>query len=322
MATTDIISNRECSLGSFLSKQLQHAIDFRVATAFINSGGLDTVLPEIERILLAEGSVHVVHGADFRIADPSAVRTLAQLRANFGNFHYYVHVKWDLATNQQFHPKLYVIESEADSVAIVGSSNLTRSGLFTNDEVNVVIQGKAKEKPLTQCNRAFGEITRSSELIEPSLKFAEDYGNLFEKFNASRLSPETPAELEDFVDEYSIDDRDLIGATWVPNSQLEIVTRAMQIMETSDSQLRIRNSDDQQRSWTLDEVYRVAEVIAKTTNKNYKWDTFHHSIRRSINVNVVDNRKGQSLGLQLFQRNPLRPGEYTLTEAGRNYTGK
>lgn len=322
MATTDVISNRESPLGSLLSKKLRHAVDFRVATAFLNSGGLAAVLREIERILLAEGSVHMVHGADFRIADPSAVRTLAQLRSDFGNFHYYVHVKWDLATNQQFHPKLYVIETESDSVAIVGSSNLTESGLFTNDEVNVVIRGKTRDKPLSQCSRVFGEITRSSELIEPSLEFADDYGQLFEKFNASGLSPEAPAELQEFVAEYSIDERDLIGASWVPNSQREIVTRAMQIMETSDSQLRIRESDGQRRSWTLDEIYRVAEVIAKTTNKNYKWDTFHHSIRRSINKNVVDGRTGRSEGLRLFQRSPLRPGEYTLTNAGRKYAGK
>ena len=322
MAKAQVITNRESPLGNVLSERLRDAIDFRVATAFINSGGLAAVLPGIERVLSDEGSVHVVHGADFRIADPLAVRTLAQLRADYGNFHYYVRVKWNLADNQQFHPKLYVIDSEGDSVAVVGSSNLTKSGLSLNDEVNVVIQGRTTDRTLRRCKEVFGEVTRSSELIEPSIKFADDYGDLFEKFKASRSLPHEPPELQEFVNEYSIDESNVIGADWTPVSQLEVVTRAMQILETSDSQIRFPKADAQQRTWTLDEIYRVSEIVAKTTNKPYKWDTFHHSIRRCINQNVVDASKGRSMGIELFRRSPNQLGEYSLTASGRNYVGK
>ena len=36
-----------------------------------------------------------------------------------------------------FHPKLYIIDGETASVIVVGSSNLTRGGLFANYEAQI-----------------------------------------------------------------------------------------------------------------------------------------------------------------------------------------
>ena len=135
-----VVSNASRSLGDVLNEELRDADEFLAATAFLNSDGLNTIRPQLERILHNEGNVSVVHGADFRITDPGAVHTLMDMNLRYGNMSYRVDFDWSLTHRQRFHPKLYLTTSDYERYcAIVGSSNLTLGGLRNNMEVNVVL---------------------------------------------------------------------------------------------------------------------------------------------------------------------------------------
>ena len=68
--TTQTIDNASSPLGDFLRSELRGSYEFMAASAFLNSGGLRLIEREMRDILEGEGRVSIVHGADFRIADP------------------------------------------------------------------------------------------------------------------------------------------------------------------------------------------------------------------------------------------------------------
>jgi hypothetical protein len=74
-----------------------------------------------------------------------------------------------------FHPKLYLFDREASTVAIIGSSNLTAGGLSANIEANVRIEGHPASDVIMEARRTF-ERYFQHELARPlSLAFAERY---------------------------------------------------------------------------------------------------------------------------------------------------
>ena len=312
MPNTQVITNRDQPLGELLRQRLEDAVEFRAATAFLNSSGLAMVLPDIERILLNEGSVHLMHGPDFRIVEPSTVETLTDLRTQFGNFHYYIH------SAQRFHPKLYIVDSGDFSTAVVGSSNMTHAGLSTNEEVNAVITSGPRDSRITKCRSVFSDYVKSPASIEPDVEFAQAFRRFYQDYRTLPTQEDLPTEWEELLEAYRIDEATVNGVEWVPRDQKEIAIRALQILESKERSSQAPNPD---RTWDLDRITGVAETVARTVNKPYKWETFPNSIRGRVNSNYRDST-GATVGGGYFLRMPGNRGEYRLTEAGRNYRGR
>ena len=70
MSLTIPIDNSRDPLGELLRAELRGSYEFMAASAFLNSGGLGMIEREMRDILEGEGRVSIIHGADFRIADP------------------------------------------------------------------------------------------------------------------------------------------------------------------------------------------------------------------------------------------------------------
>ena len=66
------------------------------ASAFLNSGGLEMIVGEMRDILESQGSVSIVHGADFRIADIDAIQTLVDMKTRYPQMSCRVHCDWSL----------------------------------------------------------------------------------------------------------------------------------------------------------------------------------------------------------------------------------
>ena len=105
--STSVTQNSEHRLGDLLRSELNGADKFGATSAFLNSEGLDIVLPDIRAILDGEGEVSIVHGADFRITDALAIERLVALSERYARMTYKVHLGWDLTQSHRFHPKLY-----------------------------------------------------------------------------------------------------------------------------------------------------------------------------------------------------------------------
>lgn len=313
MLDISAISNSQQPLHEILSRELKDTDEFRAASAFLNSGGLIYVMPEMRRILEGEGSVHIVHGADFRITDPQAVRSLVDLSVQYENMYYFVHFDWSLSTRHKFHPKLYISTSDYQRYcAIIGSSNLTRGGMVGNVEVNAVIRGSISDEPVTQCLDIFDSILDSDALMQPNSTFVEHYEYLHEKARELPPREKPPADLsEKYQELMDIYQNQLkTKQDLQPSTQTEFLIRAIEnLSENSDSDYV-----------ELENIYAEATRLAKSAGKDYVWDTFNNSLRGRLNTDTVGRR-----GRDLFDRRggvAGRYGQYRLSEKGKAFLGK
>ena len=301
-----VISNANRPLGDVLNDELRNADQFLAASAFLNSSGLNVILAQIERVLSNEGCVSIVHGADFRVTDPDAVRTLVDMRLRYGNMSYLVYFDWSLTHRQRFHPKLYLTTSDYERYcAIVGSSNLTLGGLRRNTEVNVVIRGSRREMVISDCMDIYQSIRNDASLVEPDIEFVEKYAELHGRARDFPVSDVPPSELEELY--RAIDALRLGPQSRAPRTQVEYVVRALMNL-----------TGGHQKYIHLNRIYTEAERLARDAGQRYDWDTFRNSVRGRINENVV----GRPSGKELFERRGIRSGEYRLSEQGRTYASR
>ena len=212
-------------------------------------------MPHMRRILEGEGSVHIIHGADFRITDPQAVRSLVELSAQYGDMAYFVHFDWALATRHMFHPKLYLTTSDYQRYcAIIGSSNITHGGMSGNVEVNAVIRGNRSDPSVSQCLEIFESILASDALMQPDMTFVESYERLHDRTHQSPVTEAPPPELlelyQELIDLY---EEQLEGRRyWQPETQIEFLIQAIENL----------SGDGGTEYVGLDAIYNVARIGA------------------------------------------------------------
>ena len=310
----DILQNSDNPLGDLLRDGLLRADEFRAASAFLNSGGLECVMPGIRRILEGEGTVSVVHGADFRISDPAAVKRLVELNERFAKMTYRVLLGWDLTQSHRFHPKMYMWTADYDTYAVaVGSSNLTRGGLFDNTEVNTVILGSRAQIPIESCINIFDRIITHPDLVEPNSQFVEMYGELYERAPEFPIGRHPPDDLRELYEELA----NLFtppATNWQPRNQQELVIKVLQHRETRSSKPdHLQDAEDQ--FVRLEDIYSEAEQLARAIGMSFKWGTFKNSLRRAVYSDVP---KGGLVG-SYFVRESVGSGRYRLSAAGRSF---
>ena len=302
---TTVIDNANQPLGDLLLAEMRGADEFRAVSAFLSSGGLRIVEGEMRRILENEGRVSVIHGADFRITDPAAIDTLADLKTRFSaTMTYLVHMDWNLLRRPRFHPKMYLATADYQRYcAVIGSSNLTLGGLRDNAEVNVTLRGNWDDAPIRQCLDIFDSIVRGTALLEPDKGFAEKYAILYREAANLPLEDLPPSGLEDLYAE--LEALQLPGgrAVHAPSTQLDYAVLAVANLTDGERGVYVH----------LSAIYAEASRLARRAGEDYVWSTFSNSVRGRINANVDGN------GKDFFQRSDTTPGVYRLTDKGRAY---
>ena len=302
-----VVSNSQQPLYEILNEELKYADEFRAASAFLNSDGLSHIMPGLRRILEDEGSVYLIHGADFRITDPQAVSDLVDLKMRYGNMSYYVHCDWWLTSRHAFHPKLYMTTSDyRNYCAVVGSSNLTNGGMYKNIEVNTIIRGSRSEEPVIQCLSVFESIMNDKALLQPNWDFAQKYEDLYGSAEGLSIFQDPPYELKDlYLELLSL--QSIVKQDWQPRTQVEFIIKAIENLAQGEYQ----------HFHHLSGINKEAEKLVKNAGEEYKWDTFHNSVRGRLNENTV----GKSGGALFERRGGVegRYGQYRLSEKGINY---
>ena len=301
--TIQTIDNSQTPLGEFLRDELSDSYEFMAASAFLNSGGLEVIESELRRILESEGRVSIVHGADFRIADPDAIQTLVDMKTRYSQMSYRVYCDWSLTRSQRFHPKLYIARKDCwNYCAAIGSSNLTLGGLRRNTEVNAIIRGERSDSTIQDCLRIYDKIHDSPNLIEPNAAFADKYADLYGRAERLPLSDDqTPSEIENLLDDLMESVPSVHPANMrVPQTQLECVAAAL-----------MRLGGDREYA-DLSDISDEAERIARSSGKS--WDDFHDRVRSRL----WEHRAGER-GRELFEWRGQKTGLYRLSEEGRAY---
>lgn len=129
--------------------------EFSAFVAFASVGGINQILPNLKKFLERKGIVKLFIGVDLHGTSKEALDLL--LDEKIPSYIVYS------PNRVVYHPKIYAFEGEAQYYVIVGSSNLTASGLYQNVEASICV------------NNEYGEDGNGRELLSDIF----DYYNAF-----------------------------------------------------------------------------------------------------------------------------------------------
>ncbi|MFD1257875.1 phospholipase D-like domain-containing protein [Mucilaginibacter terrae] len=111
---------------------------FNAFVAFVSTGGLKNILDQLNAFIEREGKIRLYVGVDLNATSKEVLEQLLAL----GIETYVIYSP----NNIIYHPKIYTFEGGEVSRAIVGSTNLTESGLFQNIEAAVCVDFQKEDE--------------------------------------------------------------------------------------------------------------------------------------------------------------------------------
>jgi replicative DNA helicase len=141
-----IVDNEAALLREWLLPRIEKAALVGLRTGFLTLAGTEAIVPPLTQMLERGGQVYTVVGGHPEQADPAALRELARLVAEFPDR---ASVYLALPGGGRQNGKTYYVRDEQHrAAAYVGSANLTRGGLETNQEAAIVLDD-AVDDPVT-----------------------------------------------------------------------------------------------------------------------------------------------------------------------------
>lgn len=137
---------------------LKYSDKISIAVAFLENSGVAIIRQCIEEIK-NKVSISIITGLDFGITAPEALQELLNLGVCCNIFH-----------GENFHPKLYIFEKNGnEATVIIGSSNLSKGGLSTNHEANIILSGDISEVPLSDSIKYFSYLYSKSVPLDDKI---------------------------------------------------------------------------------------------------------------------------------------------------------
>lgn len=150
------------TIGDKLIELLQsneyESFDFSVA--FAKNSGVLQLKSVFEKFRANQGVINAYIGIDLYGTSYEALINLLNITDELHVVHF--------EGNQTFHPKMYRLKGKTNSVFIIGSSNLTRGGLWTNLESSIVVAGTNQEKHIIDLDCAFTAYLETLSSVGPS----------------------------------------------------------------------------------------------------------------------------------------------------------
>lgn len=156
-----------------------------VFVAFIRTPGLNYLKPFIENAIKQERDITFYVGIDERVTSKEALELLLEL-----NIETYVYN----SDNYIFHPKIYLFEGDRNRI-IIGSSNLTKSGLFYNVESSLLLDFTNIDK------RGLKVLKQLKEYYSPLLEFTDPNIELLTYDYLKQLVSEQLVSIEQYSDD-------------------------------------------------------------------------------------------------------------------------
>ena len=124
------------TIGQFLIEGLmnQDTLSFVGAIAFAKRSGIRHLMPYMHKLIQRGGEIRLAIGVDQQGTSYEALSDLLGLGDTVE-----VYICHDETPFVSFHPKFYMFIMPTHAQLIVGSGNLTQGGLFTNDEMALVL---------------------------------------------------------------------------------------------------------------------------------------------------------------------------------------
>lgn len=175
-----MISNQPVSeqLGNYLIETLHedNYTIFTFAVAFAKNSGVLRLKESLEFFKSKGSSINAFVGMDLGGTSYEALTSLFGLVDNL----YVVHVESD----QTFHPKIYSFSNNSEGLLIIGSSNMTGGGLWTNFEssaiVNLSFENPADLEIKAQTEGFFSFLRNSDNALSIHIACQDDIDMLLE----------------------------------------------------------------------------------------------------------------------------------------------
>ena len=106
--------------------------NFYAFSAFASRAGINGLKSHIQNAVSNGLVVNIIVGVDQKGTSKAALKAIRRLKVNSYVFYQ--------KSPSIYHPKMYLFEGKNESQLIVGSSNLTSQGLFSNIEISVQVQ--------------------------------------------------------------------------------------------------------------------------------------------------------------------------------------
>ncbi|MEZ5552365.1 MAG: DUF3427 domain-containing protein [Pseudomonadales bacterium] len=156
-----------------LQHDLERAIRFDLAVAFITEAGLAELKPYLEDLLFREGRIRLLTGDYLDVTEPRALYQILDWTEEYpGRINARVFVTKPLG----FHPKAYVVYDSYRSTAYVGSSNLTKHALLSGIEWNQRISADPADRVILQIESEFEALFAHQNTIELNADWVAEYG--------------------------------------------------------------------------------------------------------------------------------------------------
>jgi HKD family nuclease len=108
----------------------------RAAVAFVKSSGVQHIAGPLRNFAEKAEAVELIVGVDHKGTTSEGLDALLDAVGVKGQ----VFINHDENSYVTFHPKVFLLQGEHQSLLVVGSGNLTEGGLFTNDECGLVLE--------------------------------------------------------------------------------------------------------------------------------------------------------------------------------------
>jgi len=130
----------DITAGNFIidSLESENYNSFNAFVAFVSTGGLKNIIDEMLAFKEAGGEVKLYLGVNLNATSKEALEKLLENEIES----YVVYSP----NNIIYHPKIYAFEGGETTRAIIGSSNLTESGLFQNIEASVCVDFESDDE--------------------------------------------------------------------------------------------------------------------------------------------------------------------------------
>jgi len=131
-----ILEEQDNTVGNYLHKSFKdkNFDTFKCFVAYTTLSGLSIFIDELEKVKLNYKKIELYLGVDDKGTSREALLEL--LEREIDTYIYYNPTK---RTRAIYHPKLYIFNGEKANRILIGSSNLTRPGLFNNVETSLAI---------------------------------------------------------------------------------------------------------------------------------------------------------------------------------------
>ncbi|WP_310533355.1 phospholipase D-like domain-containing protein [Novosphingobium sp.] len=143
-------ANGESHAGAIKSI-IDGADEIVIAVAFLKRGGADHLAPMLEERLAVGATVELFVGTDFFLTEPAALKRLLEVKKRYSSCSVMIADR----APATFHPKVYCSRRGENWRSLVGSANLTKGALQSNEEISLVIDHANDDAVTTALNKTF-----------------------------------------------------------------------------------------------------------------------------------------------------------------------